>query len=136
MRKQMGFTLIELMITVTIIAILFSFAVPAYQKYTARGARTDGEGILLDLIRMQESYFVQNRTYTKSLKDLGYAADTTQSQQGYYTISAAECAGQKLTECVLITATPNAGSPVAGDGNLTLNTLNQRTHNGAAGWPK
>lgn len=136
MKKQMGFSLIELMITVTILAILFSVAVPAYQKYTARGARTDGEGILLDIIRMQESYFVQNRTYTDDLTDLGYAANSTQSQQGYYTITAAACAGQALTACVQVTAAPNAGSPVAGDGNLTLNTLGQRTHNGNAGWPK
>lgn len=135
MKKQTGFTLIELMIVVTIVAILFSVGMPAYQKYTARGARTDGTAILLDIIRMQESYFIQNRTYTSDLTDLGLSA-TQKSQQGYYSLSAGKCGAQALTACVQVTATPNIGSPVADDGKLTLNTIGQRTHNGATGWPK
>lgn len=135
MKKQTGFTLIELMISVTIIAILFTVGMPAYEKYTARGARTDGTTILLDIIRMQESYFIQNRTYTSNLTDLGLSA-TQKSPQGYYTVSAGKCGAQALTACVQITASPNAGTPVADDGKLTLNTIGQRTHNGANGWPK
>ena len=41
MKKQSGFTLIELMIVVAIIAILAAIALPAYQTYTARSKFTE-----------------------------------------------------------------------------------------------
>lgn len=39
-RRQRGFTLIEVMITVVIVAILASVAYPSYLEYVARGHRT------------------------------------------------------------------------------------------------
>ena len=58
-----GFTLIELMITVAIIAILAAVAVPSYQDYVRRGKITEATSTLADLRIKMEQYYQDNRTY-------------------------------------------------------------------------
>ncbi len=54
--KIYGFTLLELMITVAVIAILAAIAYPAYQDYVTRGRRADAKAGLLALQQVQEKY--------------------------------------------------------------------------------
>ena len=62
-KKGAGFTLIELMITVVIIAILTAIALPSYQNYINRanvkGAQTD----LIALSLVFENYYQRNLSY-------------------------------------------------------------------------
>ena len=60
---QRGFTLIELMIVVAIVAILASVALPAYNQYILRGKLTEATTNLSDLRVKAEQYFADNRTY-------------------------------------------------------------------------
>ena len=64
MRSNSGFTLIEVMITVAIVAILGAIAVPSYNEYVQRARITEATSALSDMRNKMEQYFQDNRTWT------------------------------------------------------------------------
>ncbi len=82
-----GFTLIELMITVTIIGIVAAIAYPAYNQYVLRTHRQEGKDFLQKIANKQELYFASNNTYTIDLTQLGYPADPAISEHNYYSVA-------------------------------------------------
>jgi type IV pilus assembly protein PilE len=62
-RTQQGFNLIELMVTVAIIAILAAIAVPNYTDYITRGKLVEASAGLSDARVKMEQYFQDNRAY-------------------------------------------------------------------------
>lgn len=75
--KRNGFTLIELMIVVAIVAILGSIALPAYTSYLARGKITDGLAALADYRIKMEQYFQDHRDYGTAGGSCSVAAATS-----------------------------------------------------------
>ena len=63
MRRPAGFTMIELMITVAIVAILAAIAYPSYRNYVIRGQLVEATNNLSALRANMERYFQDNRTY-------------------------------------------------------------------------
>lgn len=55
-KPMAGFTLIEVMVTVAILAILAGMALPSYSEYVKKGRRADAKAGLLDLQTKQEKY--------------------------------------------------------------------------------
>ncbi len=116
-----GFTLIELMIVITIISILAMIAVPSYNNSVSKARRSDGQASLMDVMARQERFFTENNTYTTNLTGAaGLNLASTSSQKSFYTISAVAC-GAGINSCVMLTAT--AGSTQSADGDLTLDSI-------------
>lgn len=67
-----GFTLIELMIVVAILALLLMMVLPTYQSHLIKTGRITAQSELLQVVARQEHYFVRNRQYAGTLELLGY----------------------------------------------------------------
>jgi prepilin-type N-terminal cleavage/methylation domain-containing protein len=63
MRRQPGFTLIEIMVTIAIIAILAAVAIPNYTDYVRRGKIQEATSQLLAMRTKMEQYYQDNRSY-------------------------------------------------------------------------
>ncbi|HYS50632.1 MAG TPA: type IV pilin protein [Burkholderiales bacterium] len=64
MQRPTGFTLIELMVTVAIIAVLAAVAIPNYTDYVRRSKLQEATSNLLAMRTKMEQYFQDNRSYT------------------------------------------------------------------------
>ena len=63
MGRTSGFTLIEVMIALAVVAILGAIALPSYRDYVTRGKITEATSNLADMRVKMEQYFQDNRTY-------------------------------------------------------------------------
>jgi len=131
-----GFTLIELMIAMAIVALLTAIALPAYQEHLNKGRRAEGQAALQRAIQLQERNYTVNGTYTTNLAPLFGIAGTVLSGEdpttGRYTLTAnndvANCTDP--TTCVTVQAAPVAPWADASCGTLTLNSRGVRTSTG------
>ena len=86
-REPRGFTLMELMITLAIAAILASIAIPAYNSYILKSHRTEAKSALLDMASMEERYFSTTSSYSTTPSDFGYSGNwPIVVGSGYYQI--------------------------------------------------
>jgi type IV pilus assembly protein PilE len=71
MRKQHGFTLIELVITIAVVGILAAIALPSYQQYVIRSKRSAAQAQMMDIANREQQYLLANRSYADKAA-LGY----------------------------------------------------------------
>ena len=62
-RAGAGFTLIELMIVVAVVAILAAIAVPSYQEQVRKSRRAQAKADIVEYVQMAERFFTVNNTF-------------------------------------------------------------------------
>lgn len=126
---DVGFTLIELMVTVAIIGILAAIAYPSYIQYIVRGNRAAAEAFLLEVSTVQERFLVDTRAYATTLAALGYPS-VPSAVSSNYQVTVAVVAGPP--QGYVLTAAPLAGqaSNDAACGTLTLTGTGDKAASG------
>ncbi len=127
MKAQKGFTLVELMIVVTIVGILATVAMPAYTDYVTRGKLSEASSQLATMRVKLEQYFQDNRTYVGACAAVTVAPLPSGNDAKYFTYTCAPLIALTFT----VTAT---GVAAQGTGGFVY-TINQDNAKATTGVP-
>lgn len=116
-----GFTLVEVLIVVAIIAILAAVAYPNYARFIMKGRRADGRELLMRVAAAEEKFYTNRNQYSANLGELGIG---NTSEQGHYTLANPVVAAGGQT--FVATVTPVGAQATDQCGGLTLNNLGVR----------
>ncbi len=126
MKKQTGFTLIELMIVVAIIGILAAIAIPAYQDYTIRAQVSEGLNLAAGAKTALAEYYNNTGSFPPSNATAGLASASSIAGNYVSSVNVGTTTGQ-----ITITYGKNANSAISGS-TLVLSAVT--SNGGAVSW--
>lgn len=123
--RTRGFTLVELMVTCVVLAIIVGIAMPAYTQQVRKSRRADARNAILDLAGREERFLSVANSYSQVASDMGYGAFPVLVNNGYYnlTVAVPDPAYVGNGPSYIITATPTGAQ--AGDSDCATFTVNQ-----------
>lgn len=140
MKKQEGFTIIELLLVVAIVGILAAFALPAYSDYILRSKLTEAMTELAGMRVKLEQYYQDNRNYGSTAAACGVPAPAAPNVK-YFTFSCGwranlnpAYATDGTSQSFMVTATGIPSTPTAGFVYVIDQNNTKQTTNVPAGW--
>ncbi len=136
--KVLGYTLIEIIIVMAIVALLAAVAVPSYQGQIQKSRRGDALAAVTAAAAAQERWYFQISGYSDSVDNIGGTGGSLISPEGYYSVTVANnsgvgnCVGGGTVayNCFTLTATAVAGKTQANDddcASFSMTQLGERT---------
>ncbi len=122
-QKQSGFTLIELMVAVAIVAILAAVALPAYQSYLRKSYRAEAQAYLMAVSVRQQQFLIDTGAYSNSLTTIGVPTPSNVSTAYDLTLTAPAATPPTFT----VTATPKQIQSSEACGTLSINQTGTKT---------
>ena len=129
MKKQQGFTLIELMIVVAIIGILAAIALPAYQDYTKRAKVSEGLSLAAGAKTAVVEFFASEGVFPANNASAGLPTNTDISGNAVTSVTVGGTSGGVIT--VIFNAAVFAGgagtivlTPADNTGSITWTCTN------------
>jgi len=136
-RIASGFTLIEIVVVIAIIGILAAVAWPTYLDQVRKARRSDAKAMLQDVATKLEQFYLDNKTYTATMTQLGYSVDTEVPTLGdrWYKVSVVTPApaGCPIATCYNLEAVPDSTKDQANDKKCLTLTFNSKQVKGASG---
>lgn len=135
-RADQGFSLIELLIAMTVLAILVAIAVPSYTESVAKGRRADAQSVLMEAAQFMERFYTENLRYNASLAGVAVALPTAlaaaprEGSTKYYDIQIQAVGTQTFT----LRAVPRTNQSTDRCGTMTLNNLGAKTGSATDCW--
>lgn len=128
--KQRGFTLLELMIVVTVIAILAGIAISSYEYAMRKSRRATAQGCLMEASQYMERFYTTNLRYDQTNEATPVAVRTpdqicSADSQRFYTVGFVTASLTQTT--FTIEAVPQGKQTKDSCGTMTVNQTGTRT---------